>query len=350
MNKKTKYAINGALIGGTVFAILDGVNQYSEIQKGSQNEFDWRRFLFAIGKGALIGGAGGLLLGALEDYENSKIRPVNTDLGLVNLSNKIRLDESDPTYVKLKERGESLILSLLAKYGSLIESTPRLGSTVNGTALKRRFDIDYAVNFKNHAFRNVKEMFDSMYDFFEDSVGKNGITGTRRQRKSIGVFVNIKGVEHKIDFVPCKLTKGKRNGAGYLHINNNSLFGKSSYTKTNVRELNEVKLDSAQQKIVLLLKNWKEQNDLPLSSYLLQNIVLDAYSFASSIPRSFTKKVVMVLRHMADNLHITLIRGVENTNNIITNIPRSDKDLIAEAARRVINEYEYQPNSILKML
>jgi hypothetical protein len=350
MNKKTKYAINGAIIGGTVFGIFEGIKQYNEIQESPSKDFDWRRFLLAVGKGAAIGGAGGFLLGAWQDYENSKVRPMNTDFGLISFSDKIRLDENHPIYIKLKEKGQSLIFMLLTKYGSDIDSTPRLGSTVNGTALKRKFDIDYAVNFKYYAFRNIKQMFDSVHDFFEDSVGKNGILRVRRQRKSIGVFVDINGTEHKIDFAPCKLSKGKRNGSGYLHVNDDSLFGNPSYTKTNVRELNKVKLSHTQKRIVLLLKNWKEKNDLPLSSHLLQNMVLDAYAFASSIPKGFTKKVVMVLRHMAHNLHVAFIRGVENTNNVITAIPQSDKDIIADAAREVIKEYEYQPNSIMEAM
>ncbi|MCZ8023331.1 MAG: hypothetical protein O9294_16325 [Cytophagales bacterium] len=350
MNKKTKYSINGVIMGGAVFGILDGIKQYNEIQENSGKDFDWRRFLLAVGKGAAIGGAGGLLLGAWADYENSKVRPLNTDLGLINLSDKIRFDESHPTYIKLKEKGQSLIFMLLARYGSDIESTPRLGSTVTGTALKDNFDIDYAVNFKHYAFRNIGQMFDSVHDFFEDSIGKKGILRVRRQRKSIGVFVNVNGTEHKIDFAPCKLSKGKRNGAGYLHVNDDSLFGNPSYTKTNVRELNKVKLSHTQKRIVLLLKNWKEKNDLPLSSHLLQNMVLDAYAFAPSIPKGFTKKVVMVLRHIADNLHVAFIRGVENTNNVITAIPQSDKDIIADAAREVIKEYEYQPNSIMEAM
>jgi len=350
MNKQTKYAINGALIGGAAFGILDGAKQYNEIQESSSKDFDWGRFLLAIGKGAVIGGAGGFLLGAWEDYENSKIRPVNTDLGLISFSDKIRLDENHPTYIQLKEKGQSIIFMLLTRYGSLIESTPMLGSTVNGTALKSKFDIDYAINFRSNAFRNIQEMFDSLYDFFEDSVGKNGITGIRRQRKSIGVFVRIDGVKRKIDFAPCKLSKGKRSGAGYLHVNDDSIFGRSSYTKTNVRELNKVKLSPTQRRIVLLLKNWKEKNDLPLSSHLLQNLVLDAYAFAPSKPKGFTTQVLMVLRHMADNLHVAFIRGVENTNNVITAIPQSDKDIIAASAREVIQEYEYQPNSIMGMM
>lgn len=347
MNKKTKYAINGALIGGTVFGILDGLKQYNEIQESSGKDFDWGRLLLAVGKGAAIGGAGGFLLGAWRDYENSKVRPINTDLSLIKLSDEIRLDESHPIYVKLKEKGQSLVFMLLTKYGLDIESTPRLGSTLNGTALKYNFDIDYAINFKHYAFNNIEEMFDSVHDFFEGSIGINGIQRVRRQRKSIGVFVKIDGIEHKIDFAPCKLSKGKRNGAGYLHVNDDSLFGKPSYTKTNVRELNKIKLSLTQQRIVILLKNWKEKNHLPLSSYLLQNLVLDAYAFAPSIPRGFTKKVVMVLRHIESNLHIAFIRGVENTNNVITNIPQSDKDVIADAARKVIKEYEYQPNTIM---
>jgi len=34
----------------------------------------------------------------------------------------------------------------------------------------------------------------------------------------------------------------------------------------------------------------------------------------------------------------------------LTDIPAEDKIIIADACRKVVNDYEYQPNSILEML
>lgn len=164
----------------------------------------------------------------------------------------------------------------------------------------------------------------------------------------MGVYVDVDGTEHKIDIVPCKLTKGAR-GAGYLYVNNNSLFSSSSYTKTNIRVLNNLKLSPTQQKIAIALKKWKDKNDLPMSSHLLQNLILDAYEFARKIPTGLTAKVIMVLNHIASALDVAVIRGRENTNNIITNIPDSYKEAIICAAHQTIEDYRYQPNSIVSI-
>lgn len=38
---------------------------------------------------------------------------------------------------------------------------------------------------------------------------------------------------------------------------------------------------------------------------------------------------------------------IENTNNILTDISTNDENAIRMACKRLIDEYEYQPNSIL---
>ena len=55
----------------------------------------------------------------------------------------------------------------------------------------------------------------------------------------------------------------------------------------------------------------------------------------------------MVLKHIANNLDIAVIRSIENTNNIITNIPESSKTEIIDACKALIDDCEYQPNSII---
>jgi hypothetical protein len=349
MNKATKYAINGAFWAGVLNAILNAINQANEIEQNPGQEFDWKRLLVAAGKGAAVGGLGGFAIGSIADYQNRQIKPINTDFALLSLTNKVRLDKADPMFVKLNERAVQLSNMLSKEYGNLIHSMPRLGSTENGTALKEKFDIDFGVNFRPNSFRSTEEMFFSLLTFFQQQTGKASITRIRDQRKSIGVFVLVEGTEHKIDVVPCKLTRGGR-GAGYLYVNDNSLFGKPSYTKTNIRVLKNIKLTPTQQKIAIALKKWKMKYGLPISSYLLQNLILDAYAYAQSIPRGLTAKVIMVLKHIATSMDVAVIRGEENTNNVITNIPLSDKEAIIAAARNTVDEYSYQPNYIVSIL
>lgn len=350
MNKATQYARNGALIVGAINATLNAIKQHNEIKGNPQLEFNWRRFFLAMAKGAIVGGIGGFGLGSYVDHKNSLIKPLNTDRKLLELANGIRLDKTSPAYLKLNGKVEGLRQVLLNEYGSLIKSTPRLGSTVNGTALQSNFDADLGVNFKPKSFGSTEKMFSSVLQLFEKKIGAHSIVRVRDQKKSIGVFVNIDGKEVKIDVVPCKLTLGAK-GSGYLHINNPSVIGKGpSFTKTNMRVLNGIRLSETQKKIVVLLKKWRDKNDLPISSHLLVHLVIDAYSYASTVPTGFTKKVVMVLKHIANKLDVAVIRGVENSNNILTKISDEKKSQIIEACRDAIEEYNYQRNSIISTL
>src|SRR5690606_3659010 len=210
MNKATKYAINGALLVGILNAILNAFKQSNEIDKNPGQEFSWRRLLTAAGKGAAVGGLGGFGIGAWVDHQNSKVKPVDTNKKLSLLTEKIRLDKNDPLYLKHDTRAQLFATLLGKEYGEGIQSIPRLGSTEIGTALKEGFDIDLGVNFRSGAFSSTEEMFFSVFALFEKNIGKHSIKKVRRQKKSIGVFVDVDGEQYKIDIVLCKLTIGGR--------------------------------------------------------------------------------------------------------------------------------------------
>lgn len=155
------------------------------------------------------------------------------------------------------------------------------------------------------------------------------------------------------DNVPCKATKGKGYGnTGYLCVNKNSFWSSdSTYTKTNIYLLNTQKLSTTQKNIVVLLKEWKHNRDVPLPSYLLENLVQDSYQYNRRCnPRRPTAKLVMVYEGIAQNLDGICIRSVENTNDILTNIPDADKALIINACKFAVADYYCQQNSILNTI
>jgi hypothetical protein len=107
-------------------------------------------------------------------------------------------------------------------------------------------------------------------------------------------------------------------------------------------------MTETQKKIIVVFKDWKKRNDIPLSSHLLQCLVLDAYTRnRNAIPRSFSKKLVMVAEHIANHIETITIRSIENTNNILTDISSSEKSVIKNACKKIVDDYRYQPNSII---
>ncbi len=351
MNKATKYGINGAVFIGIGNALINIIKQLDDINDEPELKFNWKQFVIAAGKGAILGGIGGFGIGAIVDYQNSLEKPLNTDALLIGLASKQRLKKTDRKYVLLFEKTNSLIEILKREFVTELNSDPiKLGSTEKGTALKNKFDIDICLAFKPNSFRSTQEMYETVFSFLKKCIGKMSIIDVRDQLKSVGVIVNIVGNKYKIDIVPYKLSSSSSNKtSGYLFKNNTALlWDNSSYTKTNIHLLKTVRLSETQKKIIVLLKHWKQSNSLPLSSHLLEYLVLDAFKYnISKIPKNFSKKIVMVFRHIARNLSVAVIKSIENTNNILTNISDQNKQDIIGACLQAIEDYEYQPNTII---
>lgn len=350
MNKKTKYAINGAVWLGLGNGAINVINQLND-KPGEK--FNWRDFFIAIGKGAMVGGVGGFSIGAYVDYKNGLEKPINTDAILFELVNKVKLNTSSVVYVELCQKADWLVNALKSEFSEKLKSEPfRFGSTEKGTALKGSSDIDICLSFKPKSFSSTEEMSLAVFTFLKKYIGVNSIISVRHQSKSIGVICSIHGKECKIDFLPKKITNSRGNkSSGYLFVNGDGVFDKKSYTKTNVHLLNDIKLSETQKNILLILKNWKVKEGLPIKSHLLQSLILDCYECnKGQIPRQFTHKIILVLKHIAKYLDTATIRSVENTNNVLTDIPNSDKSTIIAACKRIIEEYEYQPNSIIGSL
>jgi hypothetical protein len=352
MNKATKYALNGAGIGGLGGIIFSVIKQFSEMNDNPNLKFDLRKMFETGLKGAAIGGATGLAIGVITDWQNENEEPINTDAFLYTVVNEVKLNKSDEKYKRLSKKADFLSNLVSNEFSDKLCSSPiRLGSTEKGTALRDKFDIDIFFSFKSNSFTSNEKMFQSVLEFLEEQVDKNGILKIRNQNKSIGVLFEIQGEGYKIDIVPCKITQSNTgNTSGYLYLNNTSFFGKSSYTKTDIKVIKGVKLTETQKKIVIILKHWKKKNNLPISSYLLESYVLDAYSFYKyKIPKSITKKVLMVLEHIKESIDSNIMRSVENTNNILTNISDNAKQQIIYACKSAIEDFSYQENSILEI-
>lgn len=352
MSKAIKYGTNLAIVGGVGNGIVNIIKQLDRMKNNPDNQFDWRSLFLAIGKGGLIGGGIGLVSGAIVDYRNSLKHPINTDAFLFNFVAESRLNKKHKTYSSINVKAEELIRNIKSHFHTDLAHDPiKGGSSIKGTALRENFDIDIYLPFRPESFSSTRKMSETVYDFLESQKSKFAVVRLRQQGKSIGMFFLIDGKELKIDIVPYKLTKAKgKKTSGYLHVRKQTIWGeKSTYTKTDVHALNSIHLTKTQKDILIVLKEWRNKNMLPLNSHLLQNLILDAYLY-NQVPRGLTKKVVMVLQHIADKLNIAVIRSIENTNNVLTDISPENKSIIIRACKDAIEDYKYQPNSIVKLV
>jgi hypothetical protein len=348
MNKKSKYAFHGAAWCGLGNALLNVINQLNE---KPNHPIDWSRVLKALGKGALVGGTGGFMVGAYVDFQNNIEKPLNTNAILSDLIKDSRLTENDRKYLRLCEKADWLIQQIKKKFDSDLKGEPfRFGSTKDGTALREKYDVDVSVSFKSDAFFSALDMYHILEDFLIGLTGVNGITEVRKQNVSIGIFFNLGfNSTGKVDIVPVKITKSKSDKtSGYMHKNGRSFFASHTYQKTDTTLLSKTNLSKTQKEILIALKKWKRKENIPISSHLLQNLICDSYSCnRNNIPKGITAKIMMVITHMGDYIETLHLTSIENTNNILTNIPDSDKTEIKNACKKLIEDFEYQPNSII---
>lgn len=352
MNQKViKYGKNGALIFGLSNAFINAIHQINSIKENPQQKFDWPRFLQAGGKGALLGGVGGAFVGGLVDSKNANKERINTSAVLSKVVSNIRLDKENPAYKRMSTKANGIVNAVEINFKNKLASPPlKIGSTEDGTSLSDSFDIDISVPFCANSFNSTSEMYNKVYDFFDEYYSDKDLIKIRKQKKSIGIMYHIKGVDYKIDVVPYKLSKKTNNETtGYLFVNNNSLFKNDSYTKTDISSLKSIRLTATQQKVLIAFKNWKKEYSIPLSSHLLKMFILDAYEFNKEhIPRDFTRKIIMIVRYIKNNIVTKRIVSIENTNNVLTDFDDSDKLVIKKECSEILDDYDYQPNSIIE--
>ena len=349
--KSIKYGKNGMLIFGLSNAFINAVQQINSIKKNPEQNFDWSGLLKAGGKGALLGGVGGAFVGGIVDSNNAKEERLNTSAILSAVVSNIRLDKDNPIYKKLSIKANRIINDIEINFKNSLGGSPlKIGSTEDGTSLSDSFDIDISVPFSCKSFNSTSEMYNVLYQYFDENYSDKDFIKLREQKKSIGIIYRINGDDYKIDVVPYKLSNIINNKtAGYLFVNNNSIFKKDSYTKTDIISLKSIKLTTTQQKLLIALKNWKKKCSVPISSHLLKMLILDSFnSNKGNVPIDFTKKIIMVITYIEQQILYTRITSIENTNNVLTDFDDSDKLYIKKKCNNIINDYTYQPNSIIK--
>lgn len=348
MNRKTKYAINGAIGGTLVAAIINALKQHNRMQENPELKFDWGELLKASGKGALIGGGGGFVVGAIVDEVNANTKAINTDAYLSSFSSAVQADKNSSSYKWSERKCDQVIKFLEKEFAAELSDVPfQWGSNAKGTAIEGKSDFDIMVRFHRNSF-TMQEMYYTVLDTFKENFYDPAIVEVLDQKKSIGLVFNFRDEKVRIDVVPMRdIDFNPRNTASNLFVNNKGLFSKPSITKTNIPLQASLPLTPTQKKLIIMLKKWKADNDVPISSYMIQLLVVKAYEKnRNSIPRKLTHKLMLVLDFIAENINTIRLISPENTNNIVSDISISDKETIRKKALKVVEEYEYHPNTI----
>lgn len=348
MNKTSKYARNGVIAFSLIGGWYNAITQLQRIEEGTLDKFNWRELLRNMIGWGLAGGVGGGLIGYYQDVKNLKIEPINAGPILYSAAKSVILNKESRAYQILSEKADRVEQIIRTKFKNKLGGyITRFGSSEDNTALKDHFDIDINIPFSRNSYRSTSEMMNALWTYFRYSYQDHQLIKVRKQKVSVGLVYQIGNRDLKIDLVPLKLSK-HNDTKGYLNINGGWLE-QDGRKMTDIKQLKSIQLRETQKKLLVSLKQWKSDYDVPIQSHLLRLLILDAYKAnRGRLPYHFSDKLIMVLRFIADNIETRRIVSTENTNNVLTDIDSWSKTRIRQACERVLDDYKYQPNSIVK--
>jgi hypothetical protein len=272
----------------------------------------------------------------------------NTDEYLNLFVNAVRVNKSSKLYKLSERKCEEIIKFVEREFEYELSNVPfQWGSNAKGTAIEGKSDFDIMVRFCRGSF-TLKEMYHSVLSAFEKKFKDNFLVDVIDQKKSVGLVFNFQGEKVRIDVVPMRaIDDNPKNTASNLYVNNKGLFSNPTITKTDIPLQASVRLTPTQKKIIIMLKKWKADKNVPMSSYMVQLFVVKAYERnRNKIPRKLTDKLLMVLKFVAENILTIRLISPENSNNVVSDIPEENKNAIRIKALKVIEEYEYNANTI----
>ncbi len=348
MNKKVKYTVYGTIIGALVNGGKNTFNQFENRSENPDWEFDWKELGLKLLTGAAIGGAGGLAIGAIVDNHYANSSPIDTDKLLTTTIATVAHSSKNKDFQLLNRKKERLVHFLKNYFGEDIHEPLLIGSTVKGTALKDKSDIDISVTFK-HKRIQILNMVQTVYAALNNEFSDNDLIKVRKQHKSVGVLFELNGKEVKIDIVPGHKTNNDINDHSVtLHKKGNWLTP-DSRTKTNFRKLANPGFSKVQMDLCVLLKNFAQKHDVPLRSHHIEQYVLAFYKAnkGSLTNNKLTNKALSTFRHIYKTIDQQRLISPENTSNNLNDISEGDKAKIKRKIKKVLDDYDYHPNTLV---
>lgn len=339
MNKAKTYTQTGAVTFGIGNAIINAINQLNNKNKN----FDWRQLVIAAGKGALIGGTGGFVLGSIRD---EKMTQVFSKFGTVPNYLHKSIDYYKDDNGLLLSKAEQVKVKLSQKFGDDLARTPEFhGSIAKGTNISGS-DIDIQLQFKKDS-GTLADLYYLVSDFAFDEFKDVNLEGVREQKHSIGMEFKIKNEIKRIDIVPLRQIENANNDC-YLFVNKTGFFEKPTYKKTNsLKQLSLLTFNNRERQIIKLLKVWKTENNLNIKSIYLEGIAKKAFE-NKSISNNIEKALSDVILFIASNIEYLRIVDPANSNNIISNsLTAQEKNIISQFCFKMVNEIKIDRRNVI---
>jgi hypothetical protein len=189
------------------------------------------------------------------------------------------------------------------------------GSYAKGTSVKGLTDIDLFISLKNLTPCTLEDIYNSLYNYFDR------ILPVKKQ--NVSIRVNYKGLN--IDLVPAK----RMPNVIYPH----SVYvnKKDTWTKTNIDKHISFIKNSGRVNEIILMKIWRELNELDFPSFYLELTVIEALKGKKIV--SLEKNIMTIFEYLRERFIYARIVDPANSQNIISDdLTDSEKQKIIESA------------------
>lgn len=348
MTRNEKLIWNATKLGGLVGLLINGLEQWSQINDDPTKRFSIKELIGSGIKGATIGSGVGLLavgLGAIFEPNELDEEDFQEVEYLDSVLDSFQPDEIDQLTIK---KGFSIKKRLAQFFGNDILGRPKFqGSMQQGTSLSGISDLDILVQFKRTSFKTLEQMYDTTLDYFENVFTDIGLIEIRPQKKSIGLIYDINGEQVCIDVVPARRINFDKGGHEYhLYDNPNGWFGKASRVKINPYKQADFGTDeTAKANVTMLLKVLKVNEGYSLKSVMIKELTKKAFgSFQNEVPKKISDQVLETMKYIRDNIEYQKVVSPDNMNNVLSNLmTKNEKRKIANSLDYIISDIESNP-------
>ena len=253
---------------------------------------------------------------------------------------------------RVQARADEIKDKLSEHYGTNKYVVFNSGSMAKHTATNIKFDMDFIEPFKRNAFDTLQDMFDDVYNFLHKEYKEDDDLAeeVRRQKVSIGVkFRQEEGDDKPIEI---DVTPGRElNADEYPNTHDLNLcfnedawgFKKNSYQKTNIKkQIDHISGKQEERKIIRLLKIWKNHNNKPYKSFMLELITikaLESYKGANAL----WNKLKYTMEYIRDNIYedsFHLYDPGNSNNDVVSSMEKTRRYDLKNEMETMLNNIE----------
>lgn len=197
--------------------------------------------------------------------------------------------------------------------GALTVELQKSGSRAKGTAIKGKSDIDIFVSITDRKnIYTIENLYESLYDYLKQNLASTN--PIRKQNVSIG----IKYAGCEIDVTPGKRYNGNYYMSNGRRYDDHWIYSRKNDARrlTNIQKHIDLVRGSGLRNEMMLLKIWRNQNNVELPSIYLEIFTPQVLrgAMSGSISTNFEK----LLTAIKDTVQTRKIVDPSNSTNIIS--------------------------------